>query len=162
MANFEKGTRVVTTRGGLCYRPTGYGSRQVPEGSAGVVTSRVDGRIVSVKFDTVDVAVRVSLSYLVPEDPNAPRSRRLGETPEGMLSPLDPRLSWLWDDAAAMADKMRLCGEYDKFALALGVPGRPKDYTVTTSINGFTAKVVVKARSQAEADKMVLGEASVP
>ena len=161
MTDFEKGARVVLTEEGRYGYATGWGSRFIRKGSAGVVTSQAKYQVVSVKFDGEDSVVRVPLGLLAPEDINAPRPRRLGEPPDGMLSPLDPRLSWLWDDAAKMANQKGLCSQYDSFVLALGVPGRPKNYTVTTKINGFTAKIIVKARSQAEADKMVLGEEAV-
>lgn len=157
---FNKGDRVTLLNSGRFESPNNnwYSDTAVLAGAAGQITSTVKSRKVSVRFDHLNFVVRVEVANLAPEDPNAPRPRRLGETPEGMISPDDPRLSWLWDDAAAMADRRNLCYEYDRFADALGVPGRPKDYTVTTKINGFEAKIVVKARSQKEANKMVLGE----
>jgi len=159
MSNFyDKGNRVVLTQSGRYHRAKTWGIRDIDEGAVGTVMSKVDAGCVSVKFDTVNCVVTINVDRLVPEDPEVPRPRRLGEVPEGMLSPLDPRLDWLWQDAAELADRRSLCSQYDEFAKALGIPGRPKDFTVTTTVNGFEAKIKVKARSQAEADEMVLGK----
>lgn len=89
---------------------------------------------------------------LVPYDRHV---RKLGETPEGDIDSDDPRLLWLWDDAATLAKSMGLCGSYDLFCNKLGIPGREKDYSVSLEVKGLAVKTSVKARSQKEADAKV-------
>jgi len=91
MAEVEKGTRVKAAEGGRFDRASGYGYRTIEAGAVGVTTSKVKNQMVSVKFDDIDWAIRIFVGHLIPEDPDAPRPRRLGEVPDGMLSPLDPR-----------------------------------------------------------------------
>lgn len=77
--------------------------------------------------------------------------RPLGTPPEGMISPEDPRLAWLWDDAEKMADRLGLCGDYNRMTDALGIPGRLKDHTVSVTVNGLKVSGTFKTRSKREA-----------
>lgn len=94
--------------------------------------------------------------FFGPTDPNAPRPRKLGEKPEGdeYLDPNDPRLQWLWDDLAKYADRKSWCDTYDKLANDIGIPGRPKDFTISEVINGFSVSKKINARSKAEAQRI--------
>ena len=76
--------------------------------------------------------------------------------PEGAIAPDDERLSYLWDRAAAIADRRGLCEEYDSICDALGIPGRVRSFTVKVFRNGIDLSAKVKARSQKEADELVL------
>ena len=76
--------------------------------------------------------------------------------PEGSIAPNDERLSYLWDRASAIADRRGLCGEYDSICEELGIPGRVRSFTVKVSRNGIDLSAKVKARSQKEADELVL------
>ena len=76
--------------------------------------------------------------------------------PEGSIAPYDERLTYLWDRAAAIADRRGLCNEYDSICEELGIPGRVRSFTVKVSRNGIDLSAKVKARSQKEADELVL------
>ena len=76
--------------------------------------------------------------------------------PEGSIAPNDERLAYLWDRASAIADRRGLCGEYDSICEELGIPGRVRSFTVKVSRNGIALSAKVKARSQKEADELVL------
>lgn len=93
-------------------------------------------------------------------DPNAPKPRGLGEVPEGMISPEDPRLAWLWEDAAKVANMSNHCGEYDKICDKLGIPGREREFKIKKEVNGFEVAKRFKARSKAQAEKMFDAELS--
>jgi hypothetical protein len=67
-------------------------------------------------------------------DPSLPRSRKLGEVPEGGISPNDPGLKWLWEDAAKLAKDEGYCGVYDTLCAKLGIPGRPKNYSASIRV----------------------------
>lgn len=88
---------------------------------------------------------------LIPTDPDAPKPRKLGEVPEGGISPDDPRLAWLWEDAA----KVAYCSEYDKIADRLGIPGRVRSFTVNRTINDLKVSGTFSARSRKEAEAML-------
>lgn len=80
----------------------------------------------------------VDMDDVTPADPNAPRPRKLGEAPEGMIAPNDPRLKWLWEDAATYAKQKGYCGQYDEIVKHLGIPGRPRNYTASLKIGDIT------------------------
>ncbi len=84
-------------------------------------------------------------------DPNAPRPRMLGETPEGGIDPRDPGLKWLWEDAAKVAKDEGYCGIYDQICAKLGIPGRPKNYTANIKIGQvtMTGKFLCHSRDEA-------------
>lgn len=48
----------------------------------------------------------------------------------------DPRIAWIWKEAARLADEAGHCSEYDELAAALGVPGREGEYTVEVNFGG--------------------------
>ncbi len=76
--------------------------------------------------------------------------------PAGSIAPNDERLSYLWDRASAIADRRGLCAEYDSICEELGIPGRVRSFTVEVSRNGIDLSAKVKARSQKEAEELVL------
>lgn len=88
-------------------------------------------------------------------DPNAPKPRKLGEVPEGdHIAIGDPRIQWIFDDMATYADNSGYCSTYDTLADELGIPGRPRDFTISETINGFVIKKKYKARSRVEAQAL--------
>lgn len=91
---------------------------------------------------------------LIHVDPNAPKPRQLGEVPEGGISPDDPRLAWLWEDAAKVASASFYCDEYDKIADKLGIPERVRTFKVSRTVNDLTVSGSFSARSKKEADAM--------
>jgi len=93
-------------------------------------------------------------TYFNEVDPNAPRPRRIGEAPEGAISVDDPRIAWIWEDAARVATKSGHCSEYDKLCDELGAPGRERSFTVKRNVNGFDVSKKFKARSKKLAEAM--------
>lgn len=87
-------------------------------------------------------------------DPNAPRPRQIGEAPEGGISIDDPRIAWIWEDAAKVATKARHCAEYDRLCDELGAPGRERNFTVKRTVNGFEVSKKFKATSKKHAERM--------
>jgi len=79
--------------------------------------------------------------------------RRLGEVPEGAISPDDPRIEWLWNDAARLAERMNHCSEYDRMCDLLGIPGRERKIGVALDVDGIKVKADVIARSKGEAER---------
>lgn len=98
---------------------------------------------------------------VVEPDPNAPKPRKPGVAPEGAIPTDHPDLAWLWEDAAKMADKLNLCGDYDRITQALDIPGRLKNYTSELVIGGVTFKATIEARSQKEANEKARSAANV-
>ena len=90
-------------------------------------------------------------------DPNAPAPRKLGKKPEGdeFIDIDHPGIQWLWDDMGKYADEQGYCNQYDALCVKLGIPGRPRDFTVTKTIGDIPISATVKARSQREANEMV-------
>lgn len=84
--------------------------------------------------------------------PPKPKIRKIGEVPEGGIAPDDPRLAWLWDDAAKVADRSGYCSYYDRIAEQLDIPGRVRDIGVSIKHNGVTLTATVKARTRKEAE----------
>ena len=92
---------------------------------------------------------------------SADGKRRLGQVPEDggdYIAPNDPRLKWLWDDAAEYARQQGYCPTYDAICARLGIPGRPRDYEVTGMLDGLGVTTKVKAHSGSEAIEMVLAK----
>lgn len=87
-------------------------------------------------------------------DPNAPKPRKLGEVPEDGIAPDDPRIAWLWEDAAKLATRQGHCSTYDKMCDSLGIPGRPRQFTVKRNVNGFDISKKFTATSKKLAESM--------
>lgn len=81
--------------------------------------------------------------------------RKLGTVPEGMISPDDPRLAWLWEDAAVVANRANHCSEYDKLCDQLNIPGREREFTITRKFGEMSATFKAKARSRRAAEILV-------
>jgi hypothetical protein len=92
--------------------------------------------------------------YLQKSDAEYVRPRQFGEVPDGGLSPSDPRLDWLWEDANALAKEWGLCSDYQNMVKALGIPGPIRSISVSREIDGFKVSRKYKARSKEEAEKM--------
>ena len=142
----------------------GYGRASFPEGSI-VEISRVNTETYWVRgearttygVETASVAVEIANfgKYVTPVDPNAPKPRKLGEVPDGdYISPDDPRLAWLWEDAAKLATKRGYCSQYDAIADALDIPGRERNISIKKTVNGIEMSLKIKARSKKEAEQL--------
>ena len=89
-------------------------------------------------------------------DPRAPKPRKIGEMPSGdYIAADDPRIQWLWEDAARLATRSGYCSAYDELTEKLGVPGRERQYTVTFDLDGLRASTRVMARSRSLAEGIV-------
>lgn len=82
--------------------------------------------------------------------PDKPKPRPLGQTPEDgeHIAIDDPRIAWIWADAAKAADTAGYCGTYDELADKIGAPGRERDFNVTVKINGMDGVFTVRAKSK--------------
>ena len=54
------------------------------------------------------------------------------------------------------SERRGLCEKYDSICEELGIPSRVRSFTVKVSRNGIDLSAKVKARSQKEADELVL------
>jgi hypothetical protein len=98
--------------------------------------------------------VTVLKTAVVPADGTT--LRRLGEKPKGdYISPDDPRVAWIFEDAATLAKMSGLCSDYDRLTAELGIPGRERSFTVNATVKGLPVAVKVKARSRTEAEALV-------
>lgn len=166
MTDFQKG-QTVTLAGdiSLTGATDSWSNRLFRKGAQGVVTY-VRKNVINVRIN--DTARQDNYVWAVPRgfletpngevwtEPNKPVTRKLGEVPEGMIAPDDPRLAWLWEDAGKLASRLSFCGEYDQITSKLNIPGRERDIAVTTKINGIHVSATVKARSEKEAEKILL------
>jgi hypothetical protein len=108
--------------------------------------------------EEVSVFVHRANLTLIDEATPIPVRRPLGQKPEDTedmtyLSPDDPRLRWLWEDAAKYANSKRFCGEYDAICAVLNIPGRPRDFTVVRTFEGIRVEATINAVSQAAAEQ---------
>lgn len=101
------------------------------------------------------IILKHEVSELLGADEPEGMPRKLGEVPEGMISPDDPRLAWLWEDAAAVANRANHCSEYDKLCDQLNIPGREREFTVTRKLGEMRATFKTKARSRRAAETLV-------
>jgi hypothetical protein len=171
MTTFVAGQTVRITQNGLrLERSSGMSGTIRPSMTDEGVISRVSRYKVLVSFpisllhdgwdtDSERVSAWVD-KHLLTSDPVDPKvlaevQRPLGQKPEGdeFLSPDHPGLQWLWDDVAKYATKSNYCYEYDKIVDKFGVPGRERQFTSKTTLNGLDLSTTVTARSQREADE---------
>lgn len=137
-----------------------YGSRQLDTGMVGVV-GRVTAYKAVVRFpvsETTDVSFWIPKEELVFADPDRPKPRKIGEVPEGGIAADDPRLNWLWEDAATLAKQQGYCGHYDRLTNELGIPGRPRSFKVTGKVGSLSVSGNYTARSRDEAEAMLRAE----
>lgn len=122
-----------------------------------------------------EVSFNLLRTYLMFEDPNyvpPPPPRKLGRVPTheeaGLAEDVEiigydhPGIQWLWNDMGTYADQQGYCKEYDALCVKLGIPGRPRDFQVRSSINGIALSTTVKARSQREANELVKAALAKP
>lgn len=160
MTDFTKGQQVTfnsETRGD---RGAGYGSRLFARNSSAEVTA-VRRLTITVRHEATGYSYNVPRTSLktpngeVWTPPVKVPPRKLGTPPEGGISPDDPRIAYLWEDAAKLANRLSFCGEYDQITEKLGIPGRERDIDVSIKINGIDVRTTVKARSKNEAEALV-------
>jgi hypothetical protein len=146
-ARFEKGDFVLATEDGRGPLWQGYGTITFKAGEELIVTSDRSRLTVNVKRSGG------SRVFQIPREKLRVASRKVGEVPEDGIAPDDPRIAWLFDDAAKLAERMGLCHDYDRITDALGIPGRTRTFTIEIELQGglkISAKVEARSRKLAE------------
>lgn len=120
---------------------------------------------VSYHREEKNVSFQVNRASLMFEDENyvpPPPPRKLGTKPEDSedipfihIAIDDPGIQWLWDDMGKFAEQQGYCSQYDALCAKLGIPGRPRDFTVRTTVKGIQLSTTVLARSQRDANQIV-------
>jgi hypothetical protein len=157
---WEKGDIVVASQSArVPYASSG--SRLLLPGEELRITSVRDGA-----YGCKPIVPQGQLSYvvIVPESYLEKPTRMLGEVPEGGLDPEDPRIAWIFEDAAKLADRLGLCRDYDRLADQLGIPGRVRDFKITFdgAEQGVTLTATIKARSRRQAEARLQSMTKVP
>lgn len=167
MTDFVKGQKVTFARRiEFASRASNWGSdRRFFLGDSAEVTT--------VRKNIITVKAEDGYSYNVPRtDLDAPngeawdgttdstgkpkaKTRKLGEVPEGAISPDDPGIQWLFEDMAKVASNYNYCYQYDELADKLNIPGRIRDISITVKADGLSLTATVKARSRKEAEELV-------
>ena len=133
-------------------------TRHTDAGARGTVTS-VNTNSSTVRFTDRRGGYTVWVKHwnmeLADIDPNRPTPRKLGTVPEGMIAPDDPRLDWLWDDAAKIAKQQNYCSQFELITMKLGIPPRPKKFTVSTTVGELTISAAFMAHTVDEAQAML-------
>ncbi len=142
MTTIEKGMLVAAIAGGRGSLVRGYGTQSYRAGDEFTVTTR-RGSIVNLRPLASGNVIRLHVSEV------RPVARQIGEVPPGAITPEDPRIAWLFEDAERLARRMGLCADFDRITDALGVPGRERTFTVqVASAAGIEVTAKVTARSQ--------------
>ncbi len=167
--DFVKGQAVTFAQAVTGHSASGYGyTHRFALGSAATV-SRVSSNTITVKIVDSRYGQRGEFSYNVPRTalatPNGeayvkpapkPKARALGELPEGETIAIDDdRIAWIWRDAAKFAEQQRYCGQYDALTEKLGIPGREREFSVTTKVAGIDITARIKATSQKLAEALL-------
>jgi len=165
MTDFVKGqTATFSARTSVPLYVNSHNFKTFQKGTTGVITVVRKNTIgVTLPYDEKTNYV-FSVPRSVLETPNGevwtpvvkPATRKIGDKPEGdHLDKDDPRIQWIFEDAARVAKNSGHCWEYDNLCDRLGIPGRLRDIEVKTTINGLSIVSTVKARSKDEAEKIV-------
>ncbi|UDL16291.1 hypothetical protein SEA_ZOOMAN_320 [Microbacterium phage Zooman] len=161
MTDFQKGQNVEFAQSSTGTRAAGWGAGRVFQRGHVVTITAVRKNTITVKNEADGYSYNVPRSSLAApngeewNEAEKPKPRKIGEVPEGGISPDDPRLAWLWEDAAKFADRNGYCSYYDRIADGLNIPGRPRDITVSIKVNGLDIAATVRARSRREAEDQV-------
>lgn len=149
MTTYDKGDYVIAVKDGSAYRARGSGR----------ITYRAGEELEITSVYATHLNVRAAgggAVFQIPTHLVRPVPRMIGEIPEGGITPEDPRLAWLFEDASRMADRLGLCSDYDRLCDALGIPGRMRTFSITVmSGNGIEVTAKVQARSRRLAEQRV-------
>jgi hypothetical protein len=102
-----------------------------------------------------EASFQISRSYLEMDGEGDPRPRKLGKKPEGeeFIGIDDPGIQWLFEDMGRYAEQQGYCNQYDALCAKLGIPGRPRPFSVHQNIGGIEVSATIAARSQREANE---------
>ena len=149
MSAYAKGQYVVAVKDGSAHRVRGNGRISYRAGDELEITS-VFSHLLNVRH------AGGGSVFQIPADQVRPVTRKIGEIPDGGISPEDPRIAWLFDDAARMADRLGLCADFDRICDAIGAPGRVRTFNITVmSGTGIEVTAKVEARSRRLAERRV-------
>lgn len=169
MVDFQKGQTVTFAKSHQGHSAGGYhGSKTFRKGATAEVTAVRKAKI-TVRVENTNRASWESKfrSYNVDRDaleaPNGevwseadkPKVRKIGEVPADGIAPDDPRIAWIWEDAAKVARNSGHCWEYDNLVDKIGGIGRMRDITATFTVDGVKISATVKARSNKEAEQIL-------
>ncbi len=147
---YSKGQYVTATANGGAYNVAGRGASAYTVGTELVITSIMQNGTLRVRK-----AAGGPVFTIAPSRVRAVRP--LGEAPEGAIDMDDPRVQWIFEDAARIANRFGYCSTYDRLAEALGAPGRLRKFTIEIPApGGVTVNATVQATSRAAAKKLVL------
>lgn len=156
---YEKGQEVLTTRSGRGTNVNTYGGTGYSEGQSLIIT-RVNSQ--SLRVRRADGEGHVFSIQKSSVKPMGEDYRRLGEVPEGAISPDHPGIAWLWEDAARLATMQGQCSTYDKICDQLGIPGRERNFEVKHTLpSGIEIKASIRARSKVLAKEQLLANLGV-
>lgn len=177
MVDYQVGdTATISKQADAVLASDSWVTKRFNSGTSGMIT-RVSKNIVTLRlpykgqWDTKERLYSFNVSRDALERPNneewqapppKPKRRAIGEVPEGGISPDDPGLAWLWEDAERVANSSNYCYQYDHMANKLGIPGRLRDIAVTLKVNGLEVTSTVKARSTKEAEAKVREKLGLP
>lgn len=126
-----------------------------------VAARAVNGSYRDIGYQRVSFSIpRWQLTMWDPNAPRPPEPRKLGKKPEDteeqtFVAVNDPGIQWLFDDMGAFAEAQGYCSQYDALCAKLGIPGRPREFSVTHAVNGIEVTARIRARSQREANEIV-------
>jgi len=154
MTSIEKGDWVIARQSGSGHRARGWEREHYSEGDELLVTSTRSAEWLSVRKTKYSPVFSIRRSHVMVE------TRRVGAVPPGDIEADDPRIAWLFEDAARLATRLGLCGDFDRLVNALGAPGRPREFTVkVASEPGLEVTAKVTARSRREAERLLIERA---
>lgn len=149
MSAYTKGQYVVAVKDGSGYRARGTGRVSYRSGQELEITS-VYSNALNVR------AAGGGPVFQIPTDRVRRVTRMIGEIPDGGISPEDPRIAWLFEDAARMADRLGICADFDRICDAIGAPGRVRTFSISVmSGEGIEVTAKVEARSRRLAEQRV-------
>lgn len=142
MSDINPGDYVVAIEKGTAQLARGYGRVSYSAGDELQVTS--------MRSSTINVRpVRGGRVFTIARTHVQKPARKIGEIPPGGIAPEDPRIAWIFDDAARLANRLGLCPDFDRIMDALGAPGRTRTFKVdVASEDGITITATIEARSR--------------
>lgn len=145
MSAYKKGDTVVVAHKGFGYFVSGGGGSYYDIGDELLVTSTRSAGYLNVR----PAPPADGLVFKIPTESVRRVARMIGEVPEGGIAAEDPRIAWIFEDAGRMADRLGLCGDFDRLCDAVGLPGRVRTFAIPImSSDGIAVTAKVEARSR--------------